>query len=89
MGTFYANCKIENPLDRSASIVIRKFLVDTGSEFTWVSERMLEKIGIGREKKDAPSVLANGPEITRSVGFAILRVDKSFTMRRSGLCRTW
>ena len=52
MGTFYTNCKIENPTDRSASIVIRKLLVDTGSEFTWVSDRMLEKIGINREKKD-------------------------------------
>jgi hypothetical protein len=50
--------------------------VDTGSEFTWVSERMLERIGIGREKKDVPFVLPNGQEVTRSVGFAIIRFDK-------------
>ena len=80
MGTFYTNCKIENPSNRSASVLVRKLLIDTGSEFTWVSERMLEKIGIEREKKDLPFVLANGQEITRSVGFAIIRVDKSFTI---------
>jgi predicted aspartyl protease len=54
--------------------------VDTGSEFTWVSERRLERIGIGREKKDVPFVLANGQEVTRSVGFAIIRFDKYFTI---------
>jgi predicted aspartyl protease len=80
MGTFYARCKLENPLDRSRSVIIPKLLVDTGSELTWVSERMLERIGIGREKKDLRFVLANGQEVTRSVGFAIIRLDKFFTI---------
>lgn len=80
MGTFHTNCKIENPSDRSASAVIRRLLVDTGSEFTWVSQRMLERIGIAREKKDVPFVLANGQKVTRSVGFAIIRLDKFFTI---------
>ena len=80
MGTFYARCKLENPSDRSKSVVIPKLLVDTGSEFTWVSERMLERIGVGREKKDLRFVLANGQEVTRSVGFAIIRLDKYFTI---------
>ena len=80
MGTFYVRCKFENPSDRSKSVVISKLLVDTGSEFTWVSERMLERINIGREKKDVRFVLANGEEVTRSVGFAIIRLDKYFTI---------
>jgi predicted aspartyl protease len=80
VGTFYARCKFENPSDRSRSVVIPKLLVDTGSELTWVSERMLERIGIGREKKDLRFVLANGQEVTRSVGFAIIRLDKFFTI---------
>lgn len=80
MGTFYARCKLENPSDRSKSIVIPRLLVDTGSELTWVSERMLERIGIGRENKDLRFVLANGQEVTRSVGFAIIRLDKYFTI---------
>ena len=80
MGTFYARCKLENPSDRSKSIVIPRLLVDTGSELTWVSERMLERIGIGREKKDLRFVLANGQEVTRSVGFAIIRLAEYFTI---------
>ena len=80
MGTFHAKCKIENPADRSRSVVIPKLLVDTGSEFTWAPERMLERIGIHREKKDVRFVLANGQEVTRSVGFAIIRLDKYFTI---------
>jgi predicted aspartyl protease len=80
VGTFYARCKLENPSDRSRSVIIPKLLVDTGSELTWVSERMLERIGIGREKKDLRFVLANGQEVTRSVGFAIIRLDKFFTI---------
>ncbi len=80
MGAFYAKCKIENPVERTRSLVLQKLLVDTGSEFTWVSERMLEKIGIRREKKDVRFVLANGEHVTRSVGFAIIRLDKYFTI---------
>lgn len=80
MGTFYTRCKIENPVERTRSVVIPKLLVDTGSEYTWVFERTLERIGIQREKKDIAFVLANGQEVTRSVGFAIIRLDKFFTI---------
>ena len=71
IGNVCVKCKIENPTDRSRSVVIPKLLVDTGSEFTWAPERMLARIGIRREKKDVRFVLANGQEVTRSVGFAI------------------
>ena len=77
---FDGKCRIQNPTDRSRSVVIPKVLVDTGSEFTWAPERMLAKIGIRREKKDVRFVLANGQEVTRSVGFAIIRLDKYFTI---------
>jgi predicted aspartyl protease len=80
MGTFYTRCKIENSVDRSKAAVIPKLLVDTGSEYTWIAATTLEKLGIGREKKDVPFVMANGQHITRSVGFAIIRLDKSFTI---------
>jgi len=80
MGTFYVKCKIENPVDRGRSAIVTKTLVDTGSEFSWISGRTLEKIGIRREKKDIVFVLANGQQVTRSVGFAIIRLDKFFTI---------
>lgn len=80
VGTFYAECRIENPVDRGRSALLRRLLVDTGSEFTWVPERTLERIGIKREKKDVSFVLANGELVTRSSGFAIIRLDKHFTI---------
>ena len=80
MGTFYAKCKIENPVERTRSAVLDKMLVDTGSEITWVPGKILERVGIQREKKDVSFVLANGETVTRSVGFAIIRLDKYFTV---------
>jgi predicted aspartyl protease len=80
MGSFHTKCKIENVADRSKSAVLPKVLVDTGSEYTWVPATTLEKIGISREKKDVPFVMANGQRVTRSVGFAIIRLDKHFTV---------
>ncbi len=38
------------------------------------------KIGVAREKKDLTFTMANVQSITRSVGFAILRVEKHFTI---------
>jgi predicted aspartyl protease len=74
MGTFHVGCKIENVVDRSKSATFSKVLVDSGSEYTWLTETILEKLGIVREKKDLAFVMANGQKITRSVGFAIIRV---------------
>jgi predicted aspartyl protease len=59
---------------------VAKILVDTGSEYTWIPAPKLEQIGVGREKKDLRFVMANGQIVTRSVGFAILRVGRSFTI---------
>jgi predicted aspartyl protease len=80
MGTFYTKCKIENSSDRTKSAVVSRILVDTGSEYTWAPAATLERIGIQREKKDVLFVMANGQQITRSVGFAIIRLDKHFTI---------
>jgi predicted aspartyl protease len=80
MGTFTVGCKIENPADRKKTAVLPRLLVDTGSEFTRIPASILEKIGIAREKKDVPFVMANGQQITRSVGFAIIRVNDAFTI---------
>ena len=67
-------------MERARSAVVSNVLVDTGSEYTWIPMRTLEKLGIGREKKDLAFVMANGQLVTRSVGFAIIRVDKCFTV---------
>ncbi|MEX0703559.1 MAG: retropepsin-like aspartic protease [Planctomycetales bacterium] len=80
MGTFHISCRIENPTERTKSAKVAKMLVDTGSEFTWAPQETLEKLGIEREKKDVPFIMANGQQITRSVGFAIVRWGKHFTI---------
>ena len=80
MGTFYVGAKIENVSSRDKGTTIPRLLVDTGSEYTWVAGTTLEKLGIQREKKDLAFVMANGQQITRSVGFAIVRVANSFTV---------
>jgi len=80
MGTFHVGARIENVVDRSKGSLLPKLLVDTGSEYTWVPTATLERLGVQREKKDLEFIMANGQRITRSVGFAIIRVDKSFTV---------
>ena len=80
MGTFHTGARIENVVDRDKGVSIPRLLVDTGSEYTWVPATTLEKLGIAREKKDLAFVMANGQQITRSVGFAIVRVAKAFTV---------
>lgn len=82
MGAFFTRCKVENVVDRTKSVIASRILVDTGSEYTWVPAPTLEKIGINREKKDLLFIMANGQQVTRSVGFAIIRLDKFFR----GLC---
>lgn len=71
---------IENHVDRKKSVRIPNLLVDTGSQHTWLPEIVLGTIGVRREKKAVSFVMANGTRVTRSVGFVIVRVEKSFTI---------
>jgi predicted aspartyl protease len=61
-------------------VVVPNLLVDTGSDYTWIPAKALESIGVTQEKKNLPFVMANGQSITRNVGFAIIRLDKYFTI---------
>jgi len=80
MGTFYTNCRIENHVDRKKSVEVPKLLVDSGAEFSWINAETLKNIGVKREKKDYTFVMANGQQITRAVGFAIIRVGDAVTI---------
>ena len=80
MGTFYTKCIIKNHISRKKSIFIPKILVDTGSEYTWIPGEMLRKIAVSREKKDLVFIMANGQKVTRSVGFAIIKIEEAFTI---------
>jgi predicted aspartyl protease len=80
MGTFETSCTVRNVVDRSKDATIPRVLVDTGSEYTWLPRAVLESIDIEREKKDLAFVMANGQQVTRSVGFAIVHVEGHFTV---------
>ena len=80
MGTFYIGCRVQNHVHRDRSACVSEMLVDTGSEFTWIYESTLRSIGVLPEKTDLCLVMANGETVTRSIGFAILYVDKAFTI---------
>ena len=79
MGVFKVGCRIVNPQTFKSAIVSR-LMVDTGAEATWVDSAVLAKIGIEPRKKDLQFQMANGQIITRSVGYAILKVDNAETV---------
>lgn len=74
------NFKIENHSNRKDSVPVKKLLVDTGSEYSWIFEKTLHSIGVSIEKKDIPFRMANGQLIIRDIGFVIFRYDKYFTI---------
>ena len=80
MGTIYVGCKVENPSKRGHRAAVPRLLVDTGSELTWIPKSTLEKLGIAREKKDVAFVMANGQQLTRSIGYAIINAEEHFTI---------
>ena len=80
MGTFSVPCRVTNVVDRSRAIELAELLVDTGSEYTWITATDLARIDVAREKKDLHFIMANGEQVTRSVGFAILHVEDAFTI---------
>jgi predicted aspartyl protease len=80
MGTFYTSCRVENHIDRKKSVEVPKLLVDTGAEFTWIKADTLKKVGVTKEKKNYTFVTATGEEISRTIGFAIIRVGDAVTI---------
>jgi predicted aspartyl protease len=75
MGTFHINCVILNPRITGKRVPIRRLLVDTGSEFSWIPADKLIEAGITIRKRDIAFRMANGQVITRDVGYAIIQAD--------------
>ncbi len=80
VGTFRVGCKIEHIADSTKSAKVDKLLVDTGSDYTWLPGKVLEKLGVQRVKKDIAFTMENGQNITRSVGYVIIHCDKFQTV---------
>ena len=79
MGLFRVACLLENQQYRTRSVRVPNVMVDTGSELTWINREHLATIGVRTEKRDRRFVMANGQEITRSIGFAVIRIDDELT----------
>ncbi len=75
MGIFYQDVEIVNVGQPGLVIHVPHLLVDSGSEFTWVSQALLKQAQIAVVKRKVPFLMANGRTITRSMGYAIVRTD--------------
>jgi predicted aspartyl protease len=73
MGAFQVDCVIVNPKAPAKRVGLRRILVDTGSEFTWVPADRLLEAGITIRKRDVACRMANGQVVTRDVGYAIIQ----------------
>ncbi len=80
MGTFYIDCVVETIASPKKRKEIKKLLVDTGSEYTWIAENYLKELAIVPRKKDVSFIMANGKIVTRDVGYAIIYVDEFETI---------
>ena len=74
MGTIRVDGEVADVRRPKRVVAVRQMLVDTGSEFSWIPEELLRKAGVRVAKKDLAFVMANGVPISRSTGYAILRV---------------
>ena len=79
MGLFSVGCVIENHQDRARAVRVADVMVDTGSELTWIRCDHLQKVGIQPEKEGVRFVMANGETISRSIGFAVIRIGATLT----------
>jgi predicted aspartyl protease len=75
MGVFRTSCEIRGIRSRKPPIRVGDLLVDTGSEVSWILAGDLRQAGVHVVKKGQLFVMANGQQVTRSTGYAILRVD--------------
>src|SRR5204863_8545228 len=73
MGIFSVDLSIAKPGGRASFVDVGSVMVNTGAEATWIAEPSLRKAGIPVRKKDQRFIMANGQEISRDIGYAMLR----------------
>jgi predicted aspartyl protease len=80
VGRFAVDIGVARPAERPSFIVVRGVLVDAGADATWVSKVALWNAGIAVEKKDQQGLMANGKQVMRDVGYAIIRCGEFETI---------
>lgn len=73
MGTFSIDIEVGRVAPRASFEPVSRLLVDTCSEMTWIAEDLLRRLRIEVRKKDQPFVMANGQQVTRNIGYAVIR----------------
>jgi predicted aspartyl protease len=73
MGLFAIDIEIAKPGRKARWLKLPKVIVDSGSELTWLPENVLREMRVDVFRKDQVFIMANGEQITRDVGIALLR----------------
>lgn len=73
MGLFRVNVEVAKAGRGARWRRLGSLVVDTGSELTWLPEAQLRDMRIEVFRKDQPFIMANGEQITRDVGIALIR----------------
>ena len=73
MGLLRIDVDVARPGRRAAWRTVAGALVDSGSEMTWLQVDLLRALGVVVFKRQQPFLMANGEQITRDVGIALLR----------------
>ena len=73
MGTFTVDCELQELTGNRPPATIAGVMVDTGSEYTWLPEDLLQEAGVTVSKTGIAFEVANGATITRDIGYAYLR----------------
>ena len=73
MGLFSIDVEAAKPGRGAHWQKIGSVVVDTGSELTWLPETRLREMRVEVFRKDQPFIMANGQQITRDVGIALIR----------------
>jgi predicted aspartyl protease len=79
MSQLFLDCEIISLQDRRRKATILQLAADPDSFYTWIESEILKKVGI-KAMKEMQFVQDNGYLVTRSIGFAELRVGNDFTI---------
>ena len=76
MGLFRTTIEVQNWELRGPIRSLPNVLVDTGSEYTWISRDVLQDLRVVVQRKQG-FIVADGRRIDRDVGYALVRAGGS------------
>ena len=80
MGRFHVDIEVGRPGRATRWALLKRVMVDSGAEITWLPDDVLRRLGIGVFKKDECFITADGRQVTRDVGVALIRCGEFKTV---------